>query len=605
MPGSPVSDATLVGVGNSLEARLVRLLQRRKLGIGLAGLAVCLAVPSLFLGFYLDDYILRYAYSDLEGARRLYQVLAGGYSLANGNPAESHWQIEHGWAPWWIYPTLRMTMFRPLGLATHLLDARLWLSSAAAMRVHSLFWLALLVLATTRLYRGVLGTLVGGLAALLFAVDHTHGFEVGYICNRHALVAATFGILSLDQFVRSRAHAWKWGITLGPFLYLLGLLSSESSVAIVGYVMSHAIFAEKGPPLRRAASIAPYLAITVVWRVAYNVAGYGSVGSGLYLDPARQPGRFLPALLERGPLLLLGQFLAPPAELYQIVSPTVAHALLVGAVLFAILLSAAFVPLLRRDSIARFWAAGLLFSIIPASATYSHNRQLLMTSFGAMGLIAQIWNLYAITLRDLALTTLGKLSKTVGALVFATHLVLSPLAMLFTVCGIALSAPLHRSISDVGPEIEGRDAVFVTAPDYFSVKLIQLSRRIERQPLPRRWRALSFGPEPVVVHRIDAQTLRLDYVGGILGTPFLELYRDRKLSMAPGDHVLLEGLTIEVRDVTADGRATSATFAFDTPLESPSFLFYYWENGHFKVFSPPPVGSSRTLPGATIPWGFE
>ena len=33
---------------------------------------------------------------------------AGGYGLAIGDPAENHWQMEAGWAPWWHYETLRI-----------------------------------------------------------------------------------------------------------------------------------------------------------------------------------------------------------------------------------------------------------------------------------------------------------------------------------------------------------------------------------------------------------------------------------------------------------------------------------------------------------------
>jgi hypothetical protein len=40
--------------------------------------------------------------------------------------------------------------------------------------------------------------------------------------------------------------------------------------------------------------------------------------------------------------------------------------------------------------------------------------------------------------------------------------------------------------------------------------------------------------------------------------------------------VKLEGLSIEVREITSDGRVSRADFTFDRPLEAPSFRFYYW-----------------------------
>ena len=45
------------------------------------------------------------------------------------------------------------------------------------MHAQNLFWFALMILAATRLYRGVMGPTIGGLAALLYVLDHTtHGF---------------------------------------------------------------------------------------------------------------------------------------------------------------------------------------------------------------------------------------------------------------------------------------------------------------------------------------------------------------------------------------------------------------------------------------------
>jgi hypothetical protein len=80
---------------------LVSLVLSRRLAPKLALCALLLSSPCLFLGFHLDDYVGRYIYSDLPGAQHLFELYGGGYALANGDPADTHWQIEHGWAPWW------------------------------------------------------------------------------------------------------------------------------------------------------------------------------------------------------------------------------------------------------------------------------------------------------------------------------------------------------------------------------------------------------------------------------------------------------------------------------------------------------------------------
>ena len=92
----------------------------------------------------------------------------GGYGIANGNPEDTHWQIEQGYAPWWTYPKLLVAMWRPIGLLTHVYEFKWW-RTPIPMHLHNLLWLALGVACAVRLYRGSMGPLVGGLAATLYA----------------------------------------------------------------------------------------------------------------------------------------------------------------------------------------------------------------------------------------------------------------------------------------------------------------------------------------------------------------------------------------------------------------------------------------------------
>jgi hypothetical protein len=308
--------------------------------------------------------------------------------------------------------------------------------------------------------------------------------------------------------------------------------------------------------------------------------------------------------LERAPILNLGQFFLPPAESYVLVGPELARYLLVAAWGFAIALSLALLPLFARSRTARFWATGFVFSLVPASGTFPHNRQLILASVGAMALLAEFWQLYALKLAQTELPPSLRLSRGLGKILLAGHVLVSPLALPLASVGVAFTKFVHTSIAEIADEIAGRDAIFVTLPEYYTLTIAQVSRRLEQKPLPRRWRALSFGPQPVNVRRVDERTLWLDYEGGILNTPLMEIYRDRRLKMSPGDRVSLEGLSIEVREVTADGRARSATFRFDRTLEADSLRFYAWSKQGFIRFLPPRVGESRNLP-APPTWGQE
>jgi hypothetical protein len=578
----------------------VRVLEHPRLAPIAVGLALLLCAPCLWLGFSLDDYIGRYIYSGVDAvADRLFWIRSGGYGVANGVPADTAWQIERGFAPWWTYRELRLELFRPLGVLSHWLDMQLWPANAALQHAHSLLWLAPLVLATLRLYRRALGALAGGLAALLFALDHTHGFVVGYICNRHALITATLCAVALERHLAERA-AQPAGIPWRSVAWFaLALFSGESALGMLGYLLAYLFFVDTGAARQRVLAAAPYLGLVLVWRLAYGAAGFGARGSGLYIDPGREPLHFLSAFVERAPLLVLGSLGLPPAEFAMVMSAEGRFGLWCLSLAFLLALAVALWPLLARDRWARCWALGALITLVPAASTYPHNRQLLFTSFGAFGLLARLWQLHAGP-GGAARSPLQRLSAILARPLLGMHLLLSPLLKPLTTWSAAGAAPLVRAAAAVGEELAGRDAVFLTAPDYFAVQLVQLMRRIERRPLARRWRALAFGAEPVIVARTDERTLTLDYPAGILGSPLLELYRDRRLPMQRGERVELEGMEVEVLDTSADGRATRASFRFDAPLAADTFRFYYWVDGGFVAFTPPALGERVVLPGARL-----
>jgi len=583
------------------------LLSLPRLDGWLAACALILSSPALWIGFYLDDYVGRYIYSQLPGAAQLFELYSGGYGLADGDPAHNHWQIEQGWAPWWTYDQLRIRLFRPLGILSHRLDFTYWPDSPWLMHLHSLLWLALLVIACTHLYRTVhLDPTTAGLAAVLFTFDHTHGFVSGYICNRHALITALPSVLALTLHIRASRHRSRGMLLAAYACYACALLCGESAVACAGYLFAYAVCAEPGSPRGRALRFAPYLVITLLWRALYTWAGFGGVGSGLYIDPAADPLGYARTLLERTPVLILGQFLAPPAELYALWPSAYARAMWWGACAFSLALLAGLTPLLGRDRTARFWALGAVISLIPAASAYPHNRQLLFTSFGAMGLLAQCWHLHAVSLRGQRISGITHFSRELGGVLYVSHILLSPLVLPLTSCGIAVTAPLSHAAAEVRDlvDLADQDVVFVTSPDYFAVKLVQLFQRLDHAPLPRRIRALSFGPEHVRVRRSAPDTLELDYAEGILSTPFSELYRDRRLPMQRGEHIDLQGLSINVLDITNDARARRVRFHFDTPLEAARLRFLVWRHGHYEPWSPPAVGQHTDLPPARLELGF-
>ena len=584
--------------------KLARFLAQPRLALTLALIAIGLSSTALLLDFYLDDYIGRYIYSELEGATRLFDNYSGGFGLAVGDPVENRWQMEAGWAPWWHYDQLRLALFRPLGVLVHALDFRLYRDNAFLMHAHNLLWLGALILAVTFMYRVALGPLIGGAAALLFAFDHTHGYAVGHICNRHALIGTLFGSLSLAFYVRHRCAPSRRDAVLGVTFYLFGLLTSESTVSIAAYIIGYALLVEQGAWSRRLLGAMPYVTLTLVWRALYTRAGFGAFGSGVYIDMGREPLQFARAFLERGPVLWLGQFLSPPAETYIVLPEASRLRMLILSLLVLVLSIWALLPLLRRDRMARFWCLGMLGSLVPAAATFPHNRQLIFVSLGAMGLLAQLFHYYA----AVAPTPHGigaRLSRGFGMLLIGFHLVVSPFWLPLTTASVALTAPMHRGAASVGDDAAGRELVFVTAPEFFSVRIVQLMKRLDGKPLPRLFRAISCEPEPIRVMRTGLRTLEVHYERGLLSKPMTDdLHRDARLAMPPGTQVKLTGFDVEVLHTTPDGRPDDVRFTFDVPLEDPDLVFYRWDEDKFVRFTPPAIGQQVALPGASAPLGL-
>ena len=122
-------------------------------------------------------------------------------------------------------------------------------------------------------------------------------------------------------------------------------------------------------------------------------------------------------------------------------------------------------------------------------------------------------------------------------------------------------------------------------------------------PGPDRLRTLSFGAVPIALSRPDERTLELRFAGGLLREPLLQLYRNPGDPLPVGTRIVLAGLTIEVRELTADRRVLAARFTFDRKLEDAR-QFAVWDDGAFRRYAPPPVGGRDRLAPARILLGL-
>ncbi len=583
---------------SSILARLLRGLAAPRWPWFAALLSALLMLPSLDVGFQLDDFPQRLIWLGLTEIR-IHPLDA--FASVDGSAATNATFRDLGFTPWWAPDDLKFAFCRPLSAATHQLDFLLWPDRPAVMHLQSLAWLAAMVFAGALVYRRIFRGDSGfpgwaaGLAVLLFAVDNSHALPAAWLANRNALLGATFGLFALVAHDRWRRDGWRPGAWVAPVLLALGLLSAEIALGAAAFLLAYGLTLEEGPLARRVASLAPILIGFGTWAIYYKLGGFGSRGSGLYVDPGTEPLRYLRALYEHLPALWIGTWTPFPADLVTAFSGrTIAFAVL--ASVLAVVLGLLFIPLLRTDRAARFFALGALLSLVPSAATNPSNRLLLFTSFGALGLVVSL----AARKADLYRGGGGRWATTALAVLLIFHLPLEILAAPFYATSPRqLGDPVVAAVASFPTPSEGtrQDVYVLNPPDYLmNVSYVPAILAFRHRPLPHRVRGLAAGPVALTVERPNERTLILAAREGFLSGPLGRLFRSESRSFQPGERVEIPGVAVQVIDTTADGAPARVAFRFDRPLEDPSLRFVVWRGEGFETFPPPAIGERVELP---------
>jgi hypothetical protein len=578
-----------------------RWMNHPRLGIHLVVLATVLLLPSFWIGWQLDDHTHRFVLLG-EGGEEMTPIEA--FSILTGDSDFNRELIDAGHLPWWTDEEYRIAFFRFLTVLTMWLDYRLWPDSPALMHVHNMLWFAALALAVVAIYRRFHGwSTIAGLAALLYVLDDARALPAAWIANRNSLLATLFGVLCIWAHVRWRRSGWKPGAFLGPLLLALALASAEIGLAAAGYLLAHALFLDRGTPLRRLAALIPNGVVLLIWVIVYRAFGFGVYGSGMYIDPVRSPIAFLDALLYRGPFLLMGQWTPLAADGGSFLAPDAQRVAWTIAVFVALVLAAALWPLLRRDPQARFWATGMVLALVPVSAAFPSNRLLMFVSFGGASLLAQFLVGIFSDAEWVPDRRAWKLpARCLAYVLVPCHLLIAPLSMPLgplTTWYLGETEKVAAASVPSDPAIASQDLVVVNSPDYLIyVAHIPTLAHLEGRPYAARMRALAPGPVPLAVTRIDERSLDIRMEDGLFYGPLGCLFRDVERPLRAGDRFDLDGMIVTVVEVLEDGSPVEARFEFSLPLEDPSLRWIRWDDDRYVPFAPPPVGETVELPAA-------
>jgi hypothetical protein len=303
--------------------------------------------------------------------------------------------MERGLLPWWAHPELKLRFLRPVSSALMWFEQRVLGLGVVMQHVHSFVWWLVCVLCARAIFRRILSERASLLATLVFAFAPCHAIPLTWIANRNALLSLAFGTMALHGYIGFRAQpSVRQGLACCA-LFTLALLSGEYALCFGGYVLALELSRSGDGLARRVLSMGAFFVPAAGYLWARHSLGYGSTGSGFYVDPLSDPWGFLrvaPARLAS----LLGQgwftlgtdtWLMRGASTHWIVFPCIgALALVMALVLRG--LSRTLTPALRADL--RWLGIGSVLSILPVLPTVPSARLMGIALLGVAPHIAVI-----------------------------------------------------------------------------------------------------------------------------------------------------------------------------------------------------------------------
>lgn len=571
------------------------------------GLLCALSLPTLGFGLMADDYLQRMVIRSWQGELDLPSVLdvpmghplLDGFTFLHGDPDLADLEQERGLLPWWAPVDIKARFFRPLTMATHLLDYTLWPRAPWGMHLHSLAWMvACLGLALALFRRLHAAPAVAVLAWLAFALEDSHGASVAWIANRNVFIALTFGLAALLAHHHWRAAGRVWAMPVAALCLALALAAGEAALAVGGYLIAYALFLDPRRGGRALASLTPYAVVGFVWAAVYHALDYGTAGADSYVSPLSWG--FVAAVAERTPILLAARWFQLPSDVWLGLPRAGQLGFTVGSAALLLLLVRAWIPLLREQPLARFWALGMVLAAIPVCASFPMDRLLVFVGLGAAGLLACWAGQLGRTEPGAALP--GRLLT----LMLVLQLVVSPLLFPVKAVGMwAASRVFETADAHIpsDPAIADQDLVFVNGA-FFFVAYPAFIRAGRGEPVFRRGVVLTHSLSSSDLTRLDETRVRLEPDDGFLATPTEAILRGADPPFEVGQIFRRGPMVIHVDEVTGDGRPAVVTAEFDVPLEDPSLRWLIAVDGHLALFPVPAVGETVRIERCLPPLEF-
>jgi len=560
---------------------------------------ILLALPSLWVGFIPSDLPL---IAQVEGWYPQMGQSFNVYAFFRDLPT----------TPWWTSPHANIAFWRPLASALLRLDNWLFGRHTIFYHLHSLVWLAALIVACGLLYLRLPGR-VGVLALLILVLDESHISTIGWICNRHAVVSIVPALFGLLAHLRWREERWRPGRPLALVGFVAGLLGGETALSILAYAMAYELFAgapDASPALsQRLRGLWPLVLLAGGYVVAYRAMGFGVSGTSIYLDPANDPiAVFLGGLAERLPPLVASTLWGFPAALWwfeplRAVQIVLAVAGVLGCVGLVWLLRSDLESTAGREL--RWLLAGGLASLLPAAFPPPDDRLLSASMIGFAPLLA--FFLDAAWRRGWSAGALRRLA--VGAFVLvvvAAHGAMPLVARYLWSSEDLIGNRYYTWLAaqlPLDPSRRDQQLIVVNGPGEYFLNYFPLSADLNGSRIAEGWHVLSEAPYDLRLGRTGPRTLEIELLdGSFFESRWEQFFRSPAEPLRVGD--VVDTWLFQAEILAANDRGpTRVAFHFDRDLGAAELIFLVWEeDGLLRQVKLPAVGEILLVKWYPVPW---
>ena len=563
-------------------------------------IGVAVHVPSLWTGFFCDDYVHQII---LDGGVQHDTLRPWNlYDFGDARQISDQSRTMPG-VPWWTSPDWKVRFVRPLSSASIWFDHTLYGQNPIGYHITSLLLFTVLLVLLHSLYRRFgMPASAAALAVLLFAVEDSTVIPIAWIANRNALLA----LILMSAAVRVLAGHGdqlgvpsRWRIAVAISLGFAACLCKESGISTLGLIvlyMAWAAWHTAERSLRGRAVWASVAALAVagvyVTCLAWLGAGANSVA---YPTPWGDPTGYF----TRGAAFL-------PVAAMSMISVFPLSVLMIAGAYTPLVVGAATVLLVPVVWViwryVRPWRASLFFlgwvllAVLPQAGTDPTERLLFAGAAGGSALVAMC--IYA-AWRDAAASG-RRLSRTVAILLCLSAGLLSALQTLWegTALGVYTVDRIRRTIAtaEVGPVGAGvRDVFPLQVPNEQVGLLMTFGYWAETGDRDVRFWPMQYGRRSIEWTRVDDRTFTLRTLDHPFGLgPIETVFLSDLTPPAPGTTWPMPGFSVTAVDSDRDGLKTIQV-RLDEPMDSPRYRFLAPDNGRLISLPPPAVGESIVL----------